>query len=163
MNRKDRGILRPHQATISVLQKLLDLGVICIGMSLVIATDRVQWDYSAVIATLFALVIFYLLGDFGQLYVSWRGERTREERRAGRGRRAGPRRTWRARRSPGSGSPGGRRVRRRGGSSPGRRGSRRGGRTGWARDGRGTRTAVTPVRVWRLRVAERDSPHNLTM
>ncbi|OBY59103.1 undecaprenyl-phosphate glucose phosphotransferase [Pseudomonas sp. AU12215] len=81
MNRKDRGILRPHQATISVLQKLLDLGVICIGMSLVIATDRVQWDYSAVIATLFALVIFYLLGDFGQLYVSWRGERTREELR----------------------------------------------------------------------------------
>ncbi|WP_236198427.1 undecaprenyl-phosphate glucose phosphotransferase [Pseudomonas pseudonitroreducens] len=81
MNRKDRGILRPHQATISVLQKLLDLSVICLGMSLVIAADRVHWDYSAVIATLFALVIFYLLGDFGQLYVSWRGERTREELR----------------------------------------------------------------------------------
>lgn len=81
MNSMDRGILRPHQASISVLQKLLDLGVICLGMGLVIAADRVHWDYSAVIATLFALVIFYLLGDFGQLYVSWRGERTREELR----------------------------------------------------------------------------------
>ncbi|WP_315809137.1 undecaprenyl-phosphate glucose phosphotransferase [Pseudomonas sp. C9-3] len=81
MNRMDRGILRPHQATISVLQKLLDLGVICLGMGVVIAADRVHWDYSAVIATLFALVIFYLLGDFGQLYISWRGERTREELR----------------------------------------------------------------------------------
>ncbi|WP_236173128.1 undecaprenyl-phosphate glucose phosphotransferase [Pseudomonas pseudonitroreducens] len=81
MNIPDRGILRPHQATISVLQKLLDLSVICLGMGLVIAADRVHWDYSAVIATLFALVIFYLLGDFGQLYVSWRGERTREELR----------------------------------------------------------------------------------
>ncbi|MCP1647226.1 undecaprenyl-phosphate glucose phosphotransferase [Pseudomonas nitroreducens] len=81
MNSRDRGILRPHQATISVLQKLLDLSVICLGMGLVIAADRVHWDYSAVIATLFALVIFYLLGDFGQLYVSWRGERTREELR----------------------------------------------------------------------------------
>lgn len=81
MNRMDRGILRPHQATISVLQKLLDLGVICLGMGAVIAADRVHWDYSAVIATLFALVIFHLLSDFGQLYVSWRGERTREELR----------------------------------------------------------------------------------
>ncbi|OBY92282.1 undecaprenyl-phosphate glucose phosphotransferase [Pseudomonas sp. AU11447] len=81
MNRLDRGILRPHQATISVLQKLFDLGVICLGMGAVIAADRVHWDYSAVIATLFALVIFHLLSDFGQLYVSWRGERTREELR----------------------------------------------------------------------------------
>lgn len=79
MNGMDRGILRPHQATISILQKLLDLSVICLGMSIVIAVDRAQCNYSAVIATLFALVIFYLLSDFGQLYVSWRGERIREE------------------------------------------------------------------------------------
>jgi putative colanic acid biosynthesis UDP-glucose lipid carrier transferase len=81
MNTRDRGILRPHQATISVLQKLLDLGVICLGMSVVIATSGGQWEYSAVIAILFALIIFYLLSDFGQLYVSWRGERIREELR----------------------------------------------------------------------------------
>lgn len=81
MNRLDRGILRPHQATISILQKLLDLGVICIGMEIVITANAVQWDYSAVIAILFAMVMFYLLGDFGQLYTSWRGERIREELR----------------------------------------------------------------------------------
>ena len=81
MNSRDRGILRPHQATISVLQKLFDLCVICIGMNIVIAVNKAAWDYSTVIATLFALVIFYLLSDFGQLYVSWRGERTREELR----------------------------------------------------------------------------------
>ncbi|MBB4866407.1 putative colanic acid biosynthesis UDP-glucose lipid carrier transferase [Pseudomonas nitritireducens] len=81
MNRMDRGILRPHQATISILQKLLDLAVICIGMEAVIEANAVQWDYSAVIAILFAMVIFYLLGDFGKLYTSWRGERSREELR----------------------------------------------------------------------------------
>jgi len=81
MNRLDRGILRPHQATISILQKLLDLGVICIGMEIVITANAVQWDYSAVIAILFAMVMFYLLSDFGQLYTSWRGERIREELR----------------------------------------------------------------------------------
>ncbi|MBV7582749.1 undecaprenyl-phosphate glucose phosphotransferase [Pseudomonas sp. PDM33] len=81
MNTLDRGILRPHQATISVLQKLLDLCVICFGMELVLIANKDHWDYSAVIATLFALVIFYLLSDFGQLYTSWRGERTREELR----------------------------------------------------------------------------------
>lgn len=81
MNSMDRGILRPHQATISVMQKLLDLCVISISMDMVIVASKADWDYSAVIATLFALVIFYLLSDFGQLYVSWRGERVREELR----------------------------------------------------------------------------------
>ncbi|MCJ1879747.1 undecaprenyl-phosphate glucose phosphotransferase [Pseudomonas nitroreducens] len=81
MNGMERGILRPHQATISVLQKLLDLCVICVGMEIVLTANTAQWDYSAVIATLFALVIFYLLSDFGQLYTSWRGERIREELR----------------------------------------------------------------------------------
>lgn len=81
MNSRDRGILRPHQATISILQKLLDLCVICLGLELVLITNSAHWDYSVVIATLFALIIFYLLGDFGQLYNSWRGERTREELR----------------------------------------------------------------------------------
>lgn len=81
MNHTDRGILRPHQATISVLQKMLDLCVICFGMELVLIANSARWDYSVVIATLFSLIIFYLLSDFGQLYSSWRGERTREELR----------------------------------------------------------------------------------
>ncbi|KWR72755.1 undecaprenyl-phosphate glucose phosphotransferase [Pseudomonas sp. PI1] len=81
MNGMDRGILRPHQATMSVLQKLLDLLVICIGMGGVIVTTGAPSDTAPIIATLLALVIFYLLGDFGQLYTSWRGERVREELR----------------------------------------------------------------------------------
>lgn len=81
MNSLDRGILLPHQATISILQKMLDLGVICSGMEIALRTNTALWDYSAVIATLCVLVIFYLLGDFGQLYTSWRGERIREELR----------------------------------------------------------------------------------
>jgi len=81
MNGMDRGILRPHQATISVLQKLLDLLVICTGMGCVIITNDTISNTAPIIATLLALVIFYLLGDFGQLYTSWRGERIREELR----------------------------------------------------------------------------------
>ncbi|MFZ5957326.1 undecaprenyl-phosphate glucose phosphotransferase [Pseudomonas knackmussii] len=81
MNGMDRGILRPHQASISVLQKLLDLLVICMGMGVVIVSNGAPSDNTPIIATLLALVIFYLLGDFGQLYTSWRGERIREELR----------------------------------------------------------------------------------
>ncbi len=81
MNGMDRGILRPHQATISVLQKLLDLFVICAGMGVVIIANDNPTESAPIIASLLALVIFYLLGDFGQLYASWRGERIREELR----------------------------------------------------------------------------------
>ncbi|MFV3369708.1 undecaprenyl-phosphate glucose phosphotransferase [Pseudomonas sp. NY15435] len=79
MNSTERGVLRPHKAMISVLQKLLDLCIVCTSMAAVLITNTAPWDYSAIIATLFALVIFYLLGDFGQLYTSWRGERISEE------------------------------------------------------------------------------------
>ncbi|AMO78190.1 undecaprenyl-phosphate glucose phosphotransferase [Pseudomonas citronellolis] len=78
---KDRGILRPHQASISVLQKILDLLVISASMGVVIYFNGIPLDSSQTIATLLALVIFYLLSDFSQLYTSWRGERVREELR----------------------------------------------------------------------------------
>lgn len=81
MNSMDRGILRPHQASISVLQKLLDLLVISTGMGIVMFANSTSLDNAPMIATLLALVIFYLLSDFGQLYTSWRGERIREELR----------------------------------------------------------------------------------
>ena len=81
MNSTDRGILRPHQASISVLQKLLDLLVISTGMGIVMFANSTSLDNAPMIATLLALVIFYLLSDFGQLYTSWRGERIREELR----------------------------------------------------------------------------------
>jgi len=81
MNHKDRGILRSHQASISVLQKLLDLLVISAAMGVVMYLNGTPLDNTPIIATLLALVIFYLLSDFGQLYTSWRGERVHEELR----------------------------------------------------------------------------------
>ncbi|XEG71211.1 undecaprenyl-phosphate glucose phosphotransferase [Pseudomonas sp. abacavir_1] len=84
MNSMDRGILRPHHASISVLQRLLDLATISLGMFFVMLFNDMPIGNAPIIATLLALVIFYLLSDFGQLYASWRGERIREElRKAG--------------------------------------------------------------------------------
>ncbi|WAB92593.1 undecaprenyl-phosphate glucose phosphotransferase [Pseudomonas citronellolis] len=81
MNSMDRGILRPHQASISVLQKLLDLFFICACMIIILHLNSKPLSNTSLIATLFSLVIFYLLSDFGQLYASWRGERIRDELR----------------------------------------------------------------------------------
>jgi len=81
MNSMDRGILRPHQATISILQKLLDMLVISASMIIVTLINNTPFSDSPLIASLLALIIFYLLSDFGQLYTSWRGERIREELR----------------------------------------------------------------------------------
>lgn len=84
MNGIDRGILRAHQASISVLQRALDLLVISASMAGLVYWHGDQINNEHVIATLLALVIFYLLSDLGQLYASWRGERIREElRKAG--------------------------------------------------------------------------------
>ncbi|WP_371369254.1 undecaprenyl-phosphate glucose phosphotransferase [Pseudomonas sp. QL9] len=79
MNSTDRGILRSHHAGISVLQRLLDVLVILAGMATVVFWHGGDFDQEHVIASLLALVVFYLLSDFGQLYASWRGERIREE------------------------------------------------------------------------------------
>lgn len=81
MNSMDRGVLRPHQASISVLQKLLDLVVISACMGGALYFYKPSENSSPITSTLLALVIFYLLSDFGQLYTSWRGERTSEELR----------------------------------------------------------------------------------
>ncbi|MBB1606421.1 MULTISPECIES: undecaprenyl-phosphate glucose phosphotransferase [unclassified Pseudomonas] len=81
MNSTDRGILRPHQASISVLQRMLDLTVILVSMTFIIMLHNGVFDEEHFIAALLALVIFYFLGDLGQLYASWRGERIREELR----------------------------------------------------------------------------------
>ncbi|MCL6688674.1 undecaprenyl-phosphate glucose phosphotransferase [Pseudomonas sp. R3.Fl] len=79
MNSMDRGILRPHQASISVLQRLLDLLVISASMAVALhGTDTLLED-AVIIAILLALIVFYLVADFGQLYASWRGEKIREE------------------------------------------------------------------------------------
>lgn len=81
MNSMDRGILRSHQASISVLQRLLDLLVIFASMALVLTWRNSEFFEEHLIATLLALVVFYILSDLGQVYGSWRGERIREELR----------------------------------------------------------------------------------
>ncbi|MBO3277161.1 undecaprenyl-phosphate glucose phosphotransferase [Pseudomonas schmalbachii] len=75
MNSRDRGILRPHQANISIVQRLLDLLVILAGIVGTVILHGDDFDRGQLIATLLALVVFYLLSDFAQLYSSWRGER----------------------------------------------------------------------------------------
>lgn len=79
MPRSERGILRTNQASFSMLHKLIDLCIICIGMEGVLTINGNDWSYSAIVATLFFLISFYLIGDFGNLYSSWRGERALEE------------------------------------------------------------------------------------
>ena len=79
MGRTDNGILRPHQSTISLLQRLLDLAVIGGGMSLVVIAGGQAMGKEHTILLLLALFLFHFLGDFGQLYTSWRGERVTGE------------------------------------------------------------------------------------
>lgn len=81
MKGTDRGILRPHQANISILQRLLDLLVIFASMVCVVLIHGSYFDKEHVIATLLAILVFYVLSDLGQLYASWRGERIRQELR----------------------------------------------------------------------------------
>lgn len=81
MKGTDRGILRPHQANISILQRLLDLLVIFASMACVVLIHGSYFDKEHVIATLLAILVFYVLSDLGQLYASWRGERIRQELR----------------------------------------------------------------------------------
>lgn len=75
MNSRDHGILRPHQANISIVQRLLDLLVILAGVVGTVILHGDHFDRGQLIASLLALVVFYLLSDFAQLYSSWRGER----------------------------------------------------------------------------------------
>lgn len=79
MNGMDRGILRPHQASVSVLQRILDIFVILSGMASVVFWHGGSLDQEHITVSLLAVVVFYLLSDLGQLYSSWRGERIREE------------------------------------------------------------------------------------
>ncbi|KSW23382.1 MULTISPECIES: undecaprenyl-phosphate glucose phosphotransferase [unclassified Pseudomonas] len=79
MNNIDRGILRPHQASISILQRLLDIFVILSGMSFISGRHGEKLNNEQIITSLLVIIIFYLLSDLGQLYASWRGERVHEE------------------------------------------------------------------------------------
>jgi len=48
-------------------------------MACINGLHQTSFKQEHIIASLLTLVVFYLLGDFSQLYASWRGERVREE------------------------------------------------------------------------------------
>lgn len=79
MPRKPKGILHAHQSALSVAHRLLDMAVI------VACSCWLNWfDSSAItsetwIMVLLAAFIFHWVGDYHQLYGSWRGERVQRE------------------------------------------------------------------------------------
>ncbi|MFR0689844.1 undecaprenyl-phosphate glucose phosphotransferase [Enterobacterales bacterium AE_CKDN230030158-1A_HGKHYDSX7] len=79
MNRRDRGILRAHQAGISVIQRLLDLLIILITIVCLYIIQGIQQNRDMLAVAAFTLLAFYLLADTVGLYGSWRGERIRDE------------------------------------------------------------------------------------
>jgi putative colanic acid biosynthesis UDP-glucose lipid carrier transferase len=70
-----RGILKAHQSSLSVAHRLLDLAVIVLGgycQSLVTDTPMTSETWTQI---LLAVMVFHWLGEYHQLYGSWRGER----------------------------------------------------------------------------------------
>jgi putative colanic acid biosynthesis UDP-glucose lipid carrier transferase len=81
MNRRDRGILRAHQAGISLLQRLLDLVIIMTTIICVYVFQGLEQNRDMLAVAAFTLLAFSSLGDSIGLYGSWRGERVRDELR----------------------------------------------------------------------------------
>jgi len=81
MNRRDRGILRAHQAGISVLQRLLDLVIILVTIACVYIFQGIEKNKDMLAIAAFTLLAYSLLADISGLYGSWRGERIRDELR----------------------------------------------------------------------------------
>ena len=79
MPRKPKGILQAHQSALSVAHRLLDLVLIALcslGLNLL---DGTAIDSETWIMVLLASFIFQWLGEYHQLYGSWRGERVQHE------------------------------------------------------------------------------------
>ena len=70
-----RGILKAHQSSLSVAHRLLDLTVIVLGGYGQSAFTGTPMTSEVWIQILLAVLVFHWLGDYHQLYGSWRGER----------------------------------------------------------------------------------------
>ncbi|MEQ7922105.1 undecaprenyl-phosphate glucose phosphotransferase [Xanthomonas sp. WHRI 1810A] len=70
-----RGILKAHQSSLSVAHRLLDLTVIVLGGYGQSAFTGTSMTSEVWIQILLAVLVFHWLGDYHQLYGSWRGER----------------------------------------------------------------------------------------
>ncbi len=74
-----RGILHAHQSSLSVAHRLLDLTVIVLGgycQNLLTGAPMTAEGWSQI---LLAVLVFHWLGEYHQLYGSWRGERVTRE------------------------------------------------------------------------------------
>lgn len=81
LNNQD-GIIRSHEPILNVIQRWLDLGVICAALLLVMLWRDIPASPQHTLNLLIALFLFYVLSDGSKLYGSWRGEPTfREHRR----------------------------------------------------------------------------------
>ena len=81
LNNQD-GIIRSNEPILNVIQRWLDLGVICATLLLVMLGRDIPASPQHTLNLLIALFLFYVLSDGSKLYGSWRGEPTfREHRR----------------------------------------------------------------------------------
>lgn len=81
LNNQD-GIIRSNEPILNVIQRWLDLGVICAALLLVMLGRDIPASPQHTLNLLIALFLFYVLSDGSKLYGSWRGEPTfREHRR----------------------------------------------------------------------------------
>ena len=77
MSRK--GVLRPHQSRIALLQRLLDAGVIGGILLMTTLLPRVTETQEYNIAALVAMISFTFVAEINGLYNSWRGNSVRSE------------------------------------------------------------------------------------
>lgn len=69
-----RGILHAHQSSLSVAHRLLDLAVIVLGGYCQSQLNPEASSAEAWIQILLAVLVFHWLGEYHQIYGSWRGE-----------------------------------------------------------------------------------------
>ena len=70
-----RGILHAHSSSLSVAHRLLDLAVIVLGSYCQHLLSDTPMNAEAWSQIMLAVLVFHWLGEYHQLYGSWRGER----------------------------------------------------------------------------------------
>lgn len=79
MPKHDRGFIRQHEPVVAILQRWIDLLVICAGFALAVWWQAGRFEPEQWIFLLLAMFIFYMVNDFNNLYGSWRGDHSLRE------------------------------------------------------------------------------------
>lgn len=66
------GFLRPHHSGISVLQRLIDAGLICITLWMAHRLYGIEIASHNIMSAVLAVICFYFIAEAKGLYVSWR-------------------------------------------------------------------------------------------